>query len=61
MRTSTLIALGIGAAAISMMDQKRRKKAARFLQPMANMEMAQMMPTKRTMKKISKSMMRAMS
>lgn len=61
MRRATLLALGLGAAAFSLTDRKRRKKVARFIEPMANVEMAEMMPTKRTMKKLSKRVRRTLS
>jgi hypothetical protein len=61
MRRATMIALGLGAAAFSLTDRKRRKQVARFIEPMTNMEMAEMMPTKRTMKKLRKRVMRTFS
>lgn len=61
MRKATLLALGIGAAAFSLTDRKRRKQVARFIEPMKNIEMAEMMPTKRTMKKLRKRVMRTLS
>lgn len=60
-RRTTLLALGIGAAAFSMTDRKRRKRMARIIEPIKNMEMAQMMPSKRTVKKLQKRMMRTFS
>ncbi|QOY36289.1 hypothetical protein AWH56_000895 [Anaerobacillus isosaccharinicus] len=62
MRTTTLLALGLGAAAITMMDPKRRKKMMRMMEPMTNnIEMADMMPSKRTIQKFQKRMMRNFS
>lgn len=61
MRKATWLALGLGAAAFSMTDKKRRKQMARFVEPMTNMEFSQMMPTKRTMKKLRKQVMRTFS
>lgn len=62
MRRSTLLALGLGAAAISMMDPKRRQRMMKMMQPMTNnFEMADMMPSKQTVKKIQKRMMRTFS
>lgn len=61
MRRTALIALGLGAAAYSMRDRKRRKQVARFLEPMTNMEMADMMPSNRTIKKMRKSIMKTFS
>lgn len=62
MRTTTLLALGLGAAAITMMDPKRRRKMMRMMEPMTNnIEMADMMPSKRTIQKFQKRMMRNFS
>lgn len=62
MRTTTLLALGLGAAALTMMDPKRRKKMMRMMEPMTNnIEMADMMPSKRTIQKFQKRMMRNFS
>ncbi len=62
LRTRTLLAIGIGAAAVSMMDPKRRKRMMRMMQPMTNnFEMADMMPSKQTIKKLQKQMMRTFS
>ncbi|RXI99952.1 hypothetical protein DS745_13860 [Anaerobacillus alkaliphilus] len=62
MRTRTLLAIGLGAAAVSMMDPKRRKQMMRMMEPMTNnFEMAEMMPSKQTIKKLQKRMMRTFS
>jgi cytochrome c peroxidase len=62
MRTTTLLALGLGAAAITMMDPKRRKRMMQMMEPMTNnIEMAEMMPSKRTIKKFQKRMMKTLS
>ncbi|UTW70026.1 hypothetical protein KHA80_04450 [Anaerobacillus sp. HL2] len=49
------------SSTFSMTDKKRRKQMARFVEPMTNMEFAQMMPTKRTMKRLRKQVMRKFS
>ncbi|WNF37634.1 hypothetical protein RJD24_04005 [Bacillaceae bacterium IKA-2] len=59
MRRETLLAaLGLGAAAVSMIGPKRRKKMVRFIEPLTNIEMAEMMPSMRSIKKFRKIMMR---
>lgn len=59
MRTTTLLALGLGAAAVTMMDPSRRKRMMKMMDQMTNnIEIADMMPSKRQMKKIGRRMMR---
>lgn len=60
MRRGTLVALGLGAA-VSVMGPKRRKRIARFIEPVTNIEMAEMMPSKRSINKFRKRMMRKLS
>lgn len=62
LRTTTLIAIGLGAAAVTMMDPKRRKRMMRMMEPMTNnIEFAEMMPSKQTIQKLQKRMMRTFS
>ena len=59
MRTAitSLIAVGIGAAAMSMMkDRRNRKRVMNIMEPMKNIDLNKIMPNQ--MKQMSKRMMR---
>lgn len=56
-----MLAIGIGAAAYSMRNKRARRNASRFFEPMLNMEMAEMMPSKKTVRKMRKKVMRTFS
>lgn len=61
MKRSVMLAIGLGAAAYSMRNKKTRKNVSRFVEPMLNMEMAEMMPSKKTIRRMRKQLKRTFS
>lgn len=55
---ASIVALSTGAAMIAMRDQKKRKKMRSMLQPMMNVEMSRMLPSRKAIKKFQKRMKR---
>ena len=64
MRTAitTLIAAGVGAAAISMMgDKKTRRRMMNMMDPIAKTDFSDMMPNRSTLKQMRKRISRTFS
>ncbi len=61
LRRTVMLAIGLGAAAYSMRNKKTRRNVSRFIEPMFNMEMAEMMPSKKTMRMIKKQIKKTLS